>query len=94
MWLECHQACDYGVPQLRPRSVLVAMRPEFEEHFSWPNPEKIQLVTVGKALAASMKKRFGDSPRGKTAYERWYEKAKGGIAPTLVGGSKKHGGAD
>lgn len=88
------EACDYGVPQLRPRALLVAMKPEFAGHFNWPDPDKIELVTVAKALAPSMRKRFGDSPRGKAAYKRWHDKAKGGIAPTLVGGSKKHGGAD
>lgn len=38
---------------------------------------------------------------GRDVYERWYEKALGassggaeGVAPTLVGGSRRHGGAD
>lgn len=88
------EACDYGVPQLRPRAILVAMKKEYAGHFEWPNPNQIKLVTVGEALAKSMKKRFGNSPEGKAAYMRWYEKARTGVAPTLVGGSKKHGGAD
>lgn len=88
------EACDYGVPQLRPRSILVALRPEYAGHFQWPDPDKIDLVTVAKALAPSMKKRFGNSLKGMEAYRRWHDMAKGGIAPTLVGGSKKHGGAD
>ncbi|KOT57489.1 MULTISPECIES: DNA cytosine methyltransferase [Streptomyces] len=88
------EACDYGVPQLRPRAILVAMRPEFAGHFTWPDPDRIELVTVADALGATMEKRFGESPEGKKAYERWYKAASTGVAPTLVGGSKKHGGAD
>ncbi|WP_030024498.1 DNA cytosine methyltransferase [Streptomyces monomycini] len=88
------EARDYGVPQLRPRAILVAVRPEFAGHFTWPDPEKIELVTVAKALAPTMKKRFGNSEEGRSAYKRWYGKAVTGVAPTLVGGSKKHGGAD
>ncbi|MEU7205237.1 DNA (cytosine-5-)-methyltransferase [Streptomyces sp. NPDC045470] len=88
------EARDYGVPQLRPRAILVAVRPEFAGHFTWPDPEKIELVTVAKALAPTMKKRFGNSEEGRAAYKRWYDKAVTGVAPTLVGGSKKHGGAD
>ncbi|MCI0385937.1 DNA cytosine methyltransferase [Streptomyces sp. CNQ085] len=88
------EACDYGVPQLRPRAILVALRGEYAGHFEWPDPGETKLVTVGEALAKSMNRRFGDSPTGRAAYERWYEKACIGVAPTLVGGSKKHGGAD
>ncbi|MEE1929779.1 DNA cytosine methyltransferase [Streptomyces sp. TRM 70351] len=91
---EVIEACDYGVPQLRPRAILVAMRPEFAGHFSWPDPGDVEMVTVYDALHESMKRRFGDSPEGRKAYDRWSAKARGGIAPTLVGGSKKHGGAD
>ncbi|WP_234427807.1 DNA cytosine methyltransferase, partial [Streptomyces badius] len=32
------RACDYGVPQLRPRAVLVALRPEAFRRFRWPAP--------------------------------------------------------
>src|SRR6185312_15389692 len=32
------QASNYGVPQLRPRFVLVALRPEDAEFFEWPEP--------------------------------------------------------
>lgn len=88
------QAQDYGVPQLRPRAILVAMRPEYAGHFAWPDPADSELVTVADALAKSMRKRFGGSREGKAAYDRWLGKAESGVAPTLVGGSKKHGGAD
>ena len=30
-------ACEFGVPQLRPRFILVAMRPDAYPHFEWPN---------------------------------------------------------
>ena len=30
------QAAEFGVPQLRPRFILVALRPCDAEHFSWP----------------------------------------------------------
>ncbi|ADI08890.1 DNA-cytosine methyltransferase [Streptomyces bingchenggensis BCW-1] len=91
------EACDYGVPQLRPRAILVAMREEYAQHFQWTDPEEGALVTVAQALAPSMRKRFEDSgdPRWEIFYERWLKEAeKGTVAPTLVGGSKKHGGAD
>jgi DNA (cytosine-5)-methyltransferase 1 len=100
------EACDYGVPQLRPRAILVAMRSDYAQHFVWTEPEKSELVTVAEALASSMRQRFrqsGSDPQWKGAYaERWesaYKKwrkdaERGTIAPTLVGGSKKHGGAD
>jgi DNA (cytosine-5)-methyltransferase 1 len=32
-----HNASGYGVPQLRPRTILVALRPEFAEFFGWPD---------------------------------------------------------
>lgn len=90
------EAKNYGVPQLRPRAILVAMKKEYAEHFIWSEPEKRPLKTVGEALEASMRKRFKDidDPRSHEAVERWFEAASKGVAPTLVGGSKKHGGAD
>ncbi|MGP3950182.1 DNA cytosine methyltransferase [Streptomyces sp. 7N604] len=95
MW-EVLEACDYGVPQLRPRAILVAMRPEFAKHYEAPNPENSKMRTVGEVLRTSMRKRFKDdgSDGWEAAYRKWYRQAKQGIAPTLVGGSKKHGGAD
>ena len=32
------QAADFGVPQLRPRFLLVAMRASHFEYFRWPEP--------------------------------------------------------
>ncbi|WP_432587284.1 DNA (cytosine-5-)-methyltransferase [Streptomyces sp. HD1123-B1] len=91
------EACDYGVPQLRPRAILVAMRKEYAEHFEWTEPETRPLLTMAEALAPSMRKRYKDSgdPHWESFYKRWLKEArKGTVAPTLVGGSKKHGGAD
>lgn len=79
-------ASDYGVPQLRPRSVLVALRTSEVERFQWPLRVKAP-PTVGNVLRASMGK------RGWKGASAWAERADS-IGPTLVGGSKKHGGAD
>lgn len=80
------QAADYGVPQLRPRSILLALRPEDADHFSWPDQHKTR-ATVGESLLPFM------AANGWAGAEAWAEQADG-VAPTLVGGSKKHGGAD
>ena len=83
---ELLEAADYGVPQLRPRSILVAMRPESWRFYKWPTPTE-RVVTVGEALYPLM------AEAGWEGAEAWAELACD-IAPTLVGGSKKHGGAD
>jgi DNA (cytosine-5)-methyltransferase 1 len=80
-------ACWFGVPQLRPRFVLVAFRGSFPESFVWPEPNGKTASTVGDALIDLM------SSRDWKGAEKWRRKAVG-IAPTLVGGSKKHGGPD
>ncbi|MFF7964619.1 DNA cytosine methyltransferase [Streptomyces sp. NPDC007903] len=98
---ECYwdilEAKDYGVPQLRPRAILVAMKPEYAQYFEHHKPAETRVITVGEALHDSMRERYdavaGDV-RAEYAFKRWYEKAQEGVAPTVVGGSKKHGGAD
>ena len=85
-WRLLH-ASDYGVPQLRPRFVLVAMRPADFTYFTWPEPRSGDTPTVGEALADLM---AADGWPGAAA---WAVRASD-IAPTIVGGSKKHGGAD
>lgn len=80
-------ASDFGVPQLRPRVVVVAMRQDDFEHFSWPEPNPHNPPTVGETLFNMM------SANGWHGAKRWREKADE-IAPTIVGGSKKHGGPD
>ena len=79
-------ACEFGVPQLRPRFILVAMQPDAYAHFEWPNPVGTP-PTVGEALHAMM---AGDGWKGA---DEWARKANG-VGPTLVGGSRKHGGPD
>jgi DNA (cytosine-5)-methyltransferase 1 len=81
------QASDFGVPQLRPRFVLVAMQPEDFAFFRWPDEYKKAPPTVGEALYDLMRE------NGWSRANEWRERANG-IAPTVVGGSKKHGGAD
>jgi DNA (cytosine-5)-methyltransferase 1 len=79
-------ACNFGVPQLRPRFILVAMRPAAFRCFEWPHAVKTP-PTVGEALVDYM------AADGWPGAAEWARKA-GGIGPTLVGGSRKHGGPD
>ena len=80
------QAVDHGVPQLRPRFILVAFKHEYAKYFAWPEPRD-EVVTVGEALHHLM------GERGWPGADEWAKQANT-FAPTLVGGSKKHGGAD
>ena len=80
------QAIGYGVPQLRPRFILVALRPRDAECFRWPNPLS-KRPTVGETLVDLM------GINGWRGAEAWALRANN-IAPTIVGGSKKHGGPD
>lgn len=79
-------ACEFGVPQLRPRFILVAMKREYYKYFEWPAAVKSP-PTVGEVLYPYMAE---DGWKGAQA---WARKADG-IGPTLVGGSRKHGGPD
>lgn len=80
-------ASDYGVPQLRPRVVIVAVQSERADFFDWPDPNPHNPPTVGETLIDQM------SAGGWTGAQVWAAKADE-IAPTIVGGSKKHGGPD
>ncbi|TXS35179.1 DNA (cytosine-5-)-methyltransferase [Streptomyces sp. uw30] len=111
-------ASNFGVPQLRPRAILVAIHRDFlnsaDVEFVWPTRLYGKQATVVGELAESMEARCrkfwnknqdgkqakaGDRT-GKVVYRDWLRKATEaaeagrGVAPTLVGGSKKHGGAD
>jgi DNA (cytosine-5)-methyltransferase 1 len=86
-WWHLVQASDYGVPQLRPRFVLVAIRRPWAPRFRWPQPSAVPPRTVGEMLADLM------ASRGWPGAAGWARRA-AGIAPTVVGGSKKHGGPD
>ncbi|MGN6405674.1 DNA cytosine methyltransferase [Sinomonas sp.] len=80
-------ASDYGVSQLRPRVVFVGIRNDLAEHFHWPVPGEIMPPTVGELLKDLM------AARGWEGADEWALRASS-IAPTLVGGSRKHGGPD
>lgn len=80
-------ASDFGVSQLRPRAILVALRKPAFAHFVWPAPQLAKSLGVGPLLLDLMQ---ASGWEGATA---WSELADG-TAPTLVGGSKKHGGPD
>lgn len=79
-------ASNFGLPQLRPRFLLVALKDEFAPYFRWPRPHGTTR-TVGEALSDLM------ASQGWRGAAEWAIKADG-VAPTLVGGSKKHGGPD
>jgi DNA (cytosine-5)-methyltransferase 1 len=85
-WKLLH-ASDFGVPQLRPRTVLVALAADLAPYFRWPEPDGKAVVTVGEILRDLM------AESGWRGADNWSARA-GRIAPTLVGGSKKHGGPD
>lgn len=80
-------ACDFGVPQLRPRVVFVGIRKEFAEHFTWPAAAQLAPPTVGDTLCDLM------AASGWKGARVWRKRANE-IAPTIVGGSHKHGGPD
>ena len=80
-------ACDYGVPQLRPRVVIVGIRNDEKGTFSYPAEYQDCAPTVGETLKPLM------AANGWESVDEWAQSASK-IAPTIVGGSKKHGGPD
>lgn len=80
-------ALDFGVPQLRQRTIIIALRRELADSFAWPTPSSRNNLTVGGAIGDLM------SSRGWLMAKEWAKSA-AGPAPTIVGGSRKHGGAD
>lgn len=80
-------ASDYGVSQLRPRVIFVGIHKDVANKFAWPEPHQIEPPTVGELLHDLM------AEQGWRGADCWKAKANS-IAPTLVGGSKKHGGPD
>jgi DNA (cytosine-5)-methyltransferase 1 len=79
-------SAQYGLPQARRRAVLIALKTGEFVRFNWPLPQPLS-ATVGDLLLPQM------SSAGWKGAEAWARLA-GGVAPTLVGGSKQHGGAD
>ncbi len=80
-------ASDFGVPQLRPRVVIVGVERSLSDMFDWPTPNPQNAASVGRTLRDLM------AANGWQGATRWAERADD-IAPTIVGGSKKHGGPD
>lgn len=80
-------ASDFGVPQLRPRVVIVAIRKDENVSFSYPEAYPGCAPTVGETLYDLMAENDWEGAK------LWAKNANK-IAPTLVGGSKKHGGPD
>ncbi|WP_411079282.1 DNA cytosine methyltransferase [Streptomyces sp. cmx-18-6] len=80
-------AADFGVPQDRKQGVLVALKERYFPAFSPPVPTVSEHIPVGRALRRSM------AARGWPGADAWAAQALS-VAPTLVGGSDKRGGAD
>jgi len=79
-------ASEHGVPQLRPRFVLIGVLERYAGSLAWPQPQGTP-QTVGEALHDLM------AAEGWPGADAWRDKADA-IGPTLVGGSRKHGGPD
>ena len=86
-YIQLLNASDYGVPQLRPRVVIIGIKNELTEQFYFPEKLSHETKTVGETIYDLM------SANGWKLVEDWKQKANS-IAPTIVGGSKKHGGPD
>lgn len=80
------ESSRFGIPQLRPRFILVALKPRTFDRYRWPEGSH-EPHTVGAAIGDLM------AARGWPGAESWAAKADK-IAPTVVGGSHKHGGPD
>ena len=80
-------ASDYGVPQLRPRVVFLALREDIPGSFPWPAPSLTPSPTVTDTIFDLL------CESGWRPTNDWRKQA-AKIAPTIVGGSKKHGGPD
>ena len=80
-------ASDFGVPQLRPRVVIIGIRSDQKNTFAYPKEQLDSAKSVGESLYDLMAEKHWHGAR------EWAQKATK-IAPTLFGGSKKHGGPD
>ena len=80
-------ASDFGVPQIRPRVVIVGIKKSLRKKFVYPSALSTPAPTVGEALGDLM------AANGWLGVDAWKKQANS-IAPTVVGGSKKHGGPD
>jgi DNA (cytosine-5)-methyltransferase 1 len=82
-----YNAVDFAVPQKRFRAFLVALRRGATKPLEWPTPLQGEPATVGGAIGSHM------AERGWRLAESWAAQANA-PAPTIVGGSHKHGGPD
>ncbi|MFB7341519.1 DUF6339 family protein [Streptomyces hydrogenans] len=80
-------ASDFGVPQNRNSGFLIALREPHFTRFQWPEAHDTTPPTVGSVLGPSM------ASRGWAGAEQWIKNADR-IAPALIGGSDRRGGAD
>jgi DNA (cytosine-5)-methyltransferase 1 len=81
------RVCEFGVPQDRKQGVMVALQGANALHFRWPSPRIQPAPTVGQALFESM------AEEGWKSAAKWAAQADR-LAPAIVGGSGRHGGAD
>ena len=78
-------AYAFGVPQLRPRFVLAALREPYAAQWRWPAVSYRRPPTVGETLEDRMAARRWPG-RGAWACVR------AGVAPTIIGGSRSTAG--
>ncbi|MEF2553718.1 DNA (cytosine-5-)-methyltransferase [Aurantimonas sp. A2-1-M11] len=77
----------FGLAQNRQRAILVAMRDGNMHRFRWPKVPGIRPTDVGSLLYDLM------AARGWAGAKAWADTTRG-MAPTLIGGSKKKNGLD
>lgn len=82
-----YNAADFGVPQDRSRAFLVALRRGVTRPLQWPVAAPGRALSVGQAIGDLM------GERGWRGVGDW-KKVASAPAPTIVGGSHKHGGPD
>lgn len=80
-------AAEYGVSQTRWRAFMISLRDGATRPIEWPIPAGEEPSTVGVLLHDLI------SARGWRLADQWASRANK-IAPTIVGGSWKHGGPD
>ena len=78
-------ASDYGVPQLRPRVIIIGVRKDINDRFTYPAKISDSTLSVGECLYDIM------SCNGWKHVKEWKETANK-IAPTRGGGRTTHGG--
>ena len=87
LWRLRHNTADFGVPQNRFRAFLVALKRGKTKPLQWPIPSQGLSSSVGQAIGDLM------GARGWRGTSAWQQRANT-AAPTIVGGSHKHGGPD